>query len=167
MILREHLLAALHYAPETGTFTWLIGHGRGRTKGIGSVAGSLDWKGYRRIRIVRRAYRAHQLAWLYVYGQWPGMQIDHINRQKDDNRIENLRLVTPAQNKWNSAAPKTNRSGFKGVFRRGDRWIASMCTGGKRKHLGVFQTAEAAHEAYAAAERTHRGEFGRAAWPTT
>jgi hypothetical protein len=95
------------------------------------------------------------------YGSWPANTIDHINGIKTDNRIENLRDVTAAVNKQNMRAARSDsRSGLIGAIWQEDRksWKAEIAVGGKKKMLGRFKTAEAAHEAYVLAKRTvHEG----------
>lgn len=88
---RNRLWAVLNYNPISGLFYWKCKDKLGSHVIIGNVAGGLDEKGYIRIRIDGKKYRAHRLAWLYTFGVWPTLQIDHINRVRDDNRICNLR----------------------------------------------------------------------------
>src|SRR5579862_7745832 len=94
----ERLKEVLDYDPATGEFRWKTRLG-GKAV-AGRVAGYLD-RGYISIRIDRRIYMAHRLAWLWVYGVWPEGWLDHINRKKNDNRIDNLRLAEPWQNQAN------------------------------------------------------------------
>ena len=94
-ITHEELLKILNYNPETGIFKWKIFMGSRATEG--SIAGTTQ-AGYRNIRIFGRGYKAAQLAWLYVHGKWPDEQIDHIDRQRSNNKLENLRDVTPKVN---------------------------------------------------------------------
>ena len=101
------------------------------------------------------------MAWAYVYGEWPQGAIDHINRVKTDNRIENLRVASYSLNAHNTALRATNCSGVKGVslrsLRNGKRpskkWVASIMVNGTRKHLGTFFTLEEAAKARANAEK--------------
>ena len=89
MITQEELKELLDYNPETGLFTWNV-YNNIKNK---TTAGTFN-DGYIQIKIKQKIYQAHRLAWLYVYGEWPKGQIDHINGIRDDNRIENLRDVT-------------------------------------------------------------------------
>ena len=146
----DRLRSILTYDAESGVFCW-----RFRTSpaaAAGSIAGSL-FGGYRRIRIAGRAYGAHRLAWLYVHGVWPVGEIDHINGVRDDNRICNLRVVTPQENKHNRHGVHAgNSSGFLGVHRNRDRWRATICVDGRNVHLGVFDDPAEAAEAYLVAK---------------
>jgi len=134
---QAELKHALHYDPSTGIFTW-IKSGQGRT--VGSVAGSVNRNRYRRITINRKLLLAHRLAWLYVYGEWPTGDIDHLNGLRDDNRIINLRDVSRIVNCRNAKKPKTNTSGITGVYwhKRHKNWHAYIRSNGKNVHLGCF-----------------------------
>lgn len=94
----ESLRELLHYDPQTGIFTWRVT--RGNLKAC-SRAGSMKEDGYIRVCIGERRYHAHRLAWLYVTGDWPVEEIDHINRNKADNRFTNLRPATRSTNEQN------------------------------------------------------------------
>ena len=151
---QEQLQELLHYDHDTGIFTNL--KSRGAVK-IGSVAaGYKNPNGYIYIAIDYKRYLAHRLAWLYVHGNFPVNQIDHINEVKDDNRIVNLRLATDLENKHNQSSPRTNNtSGYLGVgwYKPYGKWQALIQVNGRRKHLGCFDTAEEASEAYLTAKR--------------
>ena len=130
---------------------------------IGNEAGGENAEGYRIISINRKLYKAHRLIWLMTHGSMPSGQIDHKNGCKADNRIENLRLVTPSENKRNSGAYANNSSGYKGVswHKSGRKWQAKIRTNGKQKYLGLYATAEDAAAAYAKASKEQHGEYGR------
>lgn len=102
-------------------------------------------------------HRVHRLVGVAFLGLLNGQIIDHINRDKTDNRLTNLRICTIAENSWNSAA----RSGLKGAHfnTRERKWRAQIKVNGKRYFLGFFGTEEAAHEAYKAKARELHGEF--------
>lgn len=140
----------LSYDPTTGIFEWKE-TGRGRKK----RAGNINNTGYRRISVGRMSYLAHRLAWFITYGYWPKGLLDHVNGDRDDNRIANLRECNRAQNMANSCKRSDNSSGFKGVSRDGDGWRAYINT----RYLGHFSSIEEAHAAYCAAAREHFGEF--------
>ena len=101
---------------------------------------------------------AHRIAWFIVYGEWIPM-IDHINKIKNDNRINNLRRCTNQQNQFNSKAHKDNRVGFKGVTLDRGRYKASIKHNGVQCHLGLFDTPEQASEVYQKKADELRGEF--------
>ena len=129
---------------------------------IGDEAGHISPRGYITISINYKIYMAHRLVWMFHYGDIPtGIQIDHINQNKSDNRIENLRLATISQNHYNITKRKNNTSGYKGVsrYRRGKKWEAVMSHNNKKIHLGLFATPELASEAYKEAAIKLQGEF--------
>lgn len=122
----------------------------------GTVAGSVRSDGYRQISIDGKLRNAHRLIWIYANGDIPaGMQIDHINGVRDDNRLDNLRLVTTAENGRNQSIPHTNTSGVIGVsWNKHDRkWRAMIQIDRRAKYLGRFDTLEEAAAARAKAER--------------
>lgn len=159
MLTQERLKQFLHYDPETGAFTRLLERGGRRKDGRG---GRPSAQGYLRTCIDCRVYYSHRLAWYYVHGVWAG-EIDHIDGDRANNRISNLRPATRTQNLANSRRSSANTSGFKGVSRCRDKWRASIRKDGKSFHLGVFDTREAAADRYAKAATEKFGEFGRAA----
>ena len=154
----QYLLDILNYNPETGIFTWAKPRPKIR---VGQVAGSLHHRGYVYLEIDGKHCAAHRLAWFYENGEKPCGQIDHVNRNKSDNRIANLRLATQGQNRANSTS--INMHGFKGVSHK--KWLkakpyqAQITFNKKVIYLGCYATPEKAHAAYRdAAERLH-GEF--------
>jgi hypothetical protein len=127
----------------------------------GKVAGTTHL-GYVKIRINGKQYRAHRLAWLYIYGAFPSIDIDHINTVKSDNRIVNLRLAHDHENLKNIGLVKTNTSGFRGVHKARSKWQATASLNGDRIYLGRYDTPEAASEVYETFAKQHHGEFYRA-----
>lgn len=156
MLTYERLRELLDYDPGTGIFRWHTGVNRMG----GKIAGSphYEW-GYLRIKIDRRLYASHRLAWLYVYGSFPDAEIDHINRVVSDNRIANLRLATDHEQACNKSVYKNNRVGSKGIRHRQGMWEARIQRHGIAKYLGRFGTVEAAIAAYQAAAIELHGKF--------
>lgn len=140
----------LNYNPDTGVFIWKTGNR------AGLLAGSLTAKGYRLIVLTgREKYYAHRLAWLYVHGVWPDCEeTDHVNGNRDDNRIANLRMATRSQNKANSRAHRDSRTGLKGAtYNKLTGRYQAQIYHGRQFHLGCFDTAAEAHAAYVSAAR--------------
>lgn len=151
MLTRDQVTALLDYSPDTGQFTWKVN--RGRLAKAGQLAGCPDRQGYICMKILGGTYKAHRVAWLVVYGRWPHSQIDHINGVPGDNRISNLREVSPQQNAENRRITHNQSAGTKGVTyaRHIKKWKAQIYTGGTYHYLGVFNTIEEASAAYKAA----------------
>lgn len=127
---------------------------RGSRALTGAPAGSIDAHGYRQIQIARRLYKAHRLIWLHVHGEWPNQQIDHVNGDRSDNRIGNLREASNQQNCHNTVRTfGVTASGFRGVSRHEPGlWRARISVNGRTKHLGLFSTPQQASAAYLAAK---------------
>jgi HNH endonuclease/AP2 domain len=161
-ITTERLRELLEYDHETGIFTWkLTRNGKAPRK---SQAGHISKEsGYCLLGIDRRLYRAHQLVWLWETGEWPNSELDHINRNRSDNRFSNLRLATSRQNKVNGPKLSTNTSGFKGVSfnKQRNKWIAQIKVPGKNLALGYFLTPEEAHAVYCEIAKELHGQFAR------
>lgn len=106
-------------------------------------------RGYIYIGIDKSNYLAHRLAWLYVYGTWPDKDIDHIDGNITNNRIQNLRLTTETHNSQNQRqAHKGSYSGLLGVYPAGKRWRAMITVNKKTISLGVFATKDEAYDVY-------------------
>lgn len=150
MITQTRLKELFHYDPETGVFTRIVALAP-KSK-VGDLAGWHDPKGYLRIGTLGTNYLAHRLAWLYMHGEMP-VEIDHINGIKDDNRLSNLRSVNRKQNMENRRLRKDSSSGFCGAnfHKATGRWRAQIRHNGKKLHLGYFDSAEEAAQAYHAA----------------
>jgi hypothetical protein len=157
MLTQDELKSHLHYDQDTGIFTRLVSNNNKFR--IGDIAGYLNDSGY--ISINYKYYLSHRLAWLYIHGEFPVNEIDHINGIKNDNRIENLRKATKAQNQMNKPAPKTNTSNFKGVswHKRIGKWFASASKYNKKISLGYYLTAEEASIAYKNFTKQNHREF--------
>lgn len=163
MIQIDRLKQVLNYDSENGEFRWAVYQGPNAKQGhiAGSVSKSV---GYRYIKVDRRRYAAHRLAWFYVHGRWPAGLIDHKNTDRTDNSILNLREATQSTNKANRAAPKNNTSGIKGVSwcKAQQKWQVSICRQYKQTHLGFFDCKEDAAATYRRAAEKLFGEFARA-----
>lgn len=149
----------LNYIPETGELIWLRSSGNAKA---GARAGcySQNLK-YRLVGVLGEYYYEHRVAWLLHYGEWPRGYVDHINRDKLDNRITNLRVCTKQQNIANAGPKKHNKLGVKGVYRRKDKFRACIRVHGRTKNLGTFDTVQEAAAAYATAARDTFGEFAQ------
>ena len=151
----EKLRSILHYDPATGIFTWKVS--TSSSVKIGDITGCPNGGGYLRLWLQSRLYLAHRLAWLHTYGVWPKDQIDHINRNRLDNRIANLREVSHKQNQQNRSKPSNNTSGHPGVcwHKRDFKWQAQIKHNRKQIHLGFFATIEEAVAARKAGEKLY------------
>jgi len=140
----------LRYDAETGKIFWKLN--KGSTGKAGNEAGGQNG-GYLRMKLNRKSYKAHRIAWLLTYGSWPVDQIDHINGNKNDNRLANLRNVSNRENSRNKKIYKNNTSGTLGVsFDKSKQgYVASIMINGKHKNLGVFKNKEESIAARAAA----------------
>lgn len=157
----------LDYEADTGVVRWkrrepeLFSGGRNRTKEqecswwntryAGTAVGCVAGAGYLQAKIFDKKYLVHRLAWLLSNGGWPSGQIDHINGVRTDNRIANMRVVNNEWNAKNQKISTRNTSGFRGVCwsKRRGMWVAQITSSGTLTNLGFFETAEAAHLAYA------------------
>lgn len=157
MLTAQYLKSILMYDPLIGHFTW-VNCGSYRIN-PGTRAGSKNGKGYIQICIHSKLYTAHRLAWLYTYGYFPAAWLDHINGNKSDNSIANLREATNAENQKNAKKRITNTSGFTGVSRSYKRWRATASHNGKSFNLGCFDTPEEASVAYKTFASKHHGIF--------
>ena len=144
MLTQERLKELLDYDPATGVFVWKVP--KARPVKAGNKAGYSESDGYISIQIDRKRYKAHRLVWLHVYGRWPKEEIDHINRIRGDNRLENLREVTRQQQNFNVGAKGYSWN------KRDRKWQSSIGFNGKLKNLGYYDTEEEASAAYLAAK---------------
>lgn len=149
----------LRYDQETGSFVWLAKTSPFSRVSIGDEAGTLRADGYRAIAIDGALYLAHRLAWLYVHGEWPNNEVDHLDGDRANNRFTNLRDVEPSTNRQNMRrATCRNQSGLLGVSTTKKGFVASIGLNGKVKQIGVFKDAADAHEAYVRVKRVkHEG----------
>jgi hypothetical protein len=145
----NNLRQSFTYDCESGVLT------RTRTN---KAANSMDVHGYVVVFFNGKIYKAHRLIWAIVHGELPKGHIDHINGNRSDNRIQNLRVVTQQQNSHNQQnINKRNKSGFRGVCwnRKSSKWQASISVNSKTIYIGVFSTPENAHLAYLNAKKVY------------
>jgi len=157
VITAQELHTALRYFPETGEFRVNDKHVATRPRCDLPDAGER----YRWIRLKGKTYAAHRLAWLYMTGEWPNPMPDHKNRDGLDNRWDNLRQATSAQNNQNRGLASNNTSGRKGVSwsKSHGQWQAQIKIDGRKKHLGYSSSRDGAHALYVATAIAAWGEF--------
>lgn len=157
---QKKLRKLLSYNPFSGELTW--------RKTLGSramenqlVSGSLSGEGYRRLRVLGELHQAHRLIWLHVYGRWPTGDIDHINRNRSDNRLSNLREASRTENMLNTGCSPKNTSGYKGVtyHKRSGKFMAQASLSGKNHYLGLHKTPEEASASYQCFAKANHGNF--------
>ncbi len=156
MSIKEECFRKLDFDQETGVFTWK----NDGTRGVkaGDIAGTKMKSGYVMLSVKGKRLLAHRIAWLFVHGEFPEGNIDHINRNKSDNRIANLRPATYEQNAQNRLKNIKNTSGYKGVtwHKRDERWQAAITVRKKVIHLGYYKNVEDAYKAYTEASKKHQ-----------
>lgn len=150
----ERLRELLAYDPETGALTWRVKRYR---VSPGDVVRSRNTKGYVTVMVDQNGLLAHRVAWALTTGAWPNEQLDHINGDKTDNRLANLREVSNAENRQNRrTAQRDNKLSVLGVCRHAaapGRFMAQIKVSGVKHYLGLFDTPQLAHEAYLRAKR--------------
>jgi HNH endonuclease len=148
---QEILKEILSYDKETGYFYWNVSKGSAAIQG--DKAGFVR-DGYAKIKINGKEFFAHRLAWLYVHGRLPINEIDHKNGNGSDNRFINLREATRYQNVQNLHKVKSNNKlGVTGVYKKGNKYIASIKIDNKRREIGYFNSIEEAKDAYLKVKR--------------
>ena len=152
---RKEVAKLLAYCPDTGVFTRTVSNNNRFP--VGEIAGYINTKGYRQIKLGKKRYYASRLAWLFVHGEWPDGQIDHINHIRDDDRIKNLRVVSSRGNNRNRSIASNNVSGVTGVHWLTSRqcWRSNITVNGKRIHLYHGKDIDKAIDARKAAERKY------------
>lgn len=163
----DAVLAALDYSPETGVFVWKYradAPAAWNGKHAGKVAGHTDADGYVHIRLNRRPYLAHRLAWLMMMGEWPANGVDHKDTNPGNNAWSNLRQADKSENGRNRGPNTNNKSGYKGVSfcAKRKKWQAHIYVHGRSIALGRFNSKEDAAVAYDRAAAEMHGVFARA-----
>jgi hypothetical protein len=152
----------ISYNPDSGVMTWkkVLSN---RTKPGALCGANIDSKGYGRVCFDGKQYRAHRVVWALFYGEAPDQQIDHINGNRLDNRIANLRLASNAQNSRNCRLSKNNTSGVTGIsyHSKAKKWMAQIMLSRKNNYLGLFNTKEEAIAARKKAETQYFGQFAK------
>lgn len=158
LLTQEYLKSILDYDLDTGIFTWKVK--KSQVAKAGDVAG-WEYNGYREIEIDNKKYKAHRLAWLYVHGEMPKNLIDHIDNNRSNNKISNLREATYQTNSENYKTPKTNKSGVKNVswYKKLNKWVVSISVEKTKKTIGYFDDLEFAELVAIEARNKYRGEF--------
>lgn len=149
----------LDYDPLSGLFTWKVTPAR--SVKAGTVAGSLAARGYVNIKVDGKNYKAHRLAFLYMEGEFPLVEVDHINGVPSDNRWSNLRHAERWENQGNVPARSDSKSGVRGVYwvKSKGKWVAQIKSAGRNYHLGYFSTVEEANACYLGAAQLVFGHF--------
>lgn len=143
---------AFIYNSATGDLTWKINRGGGVRAGM--IAGCKTWDGYRQIKFMNKAYQSHRIAWLMFYGVDAPTDIDHIDGNRSNNAIVNLRLATDSENQQNRKRVRPdNKTGFMGVHFRDGKYFARITLQGRQFHIGCFDDPQSAHQAYLAKKR--------------
>lgn len=151
----QELMNFLDYRRDEGAFYWKVSTGRvSAGKRAGNYSGS-----HVSVQVMGRRYYIHRLVWLFEKGEWPTQEIDHINGDPHDNRIENLRDVTRAVNQQNRrASQRNNKLGALGVHEHKGKFRVFIKVNGKTKNVGQFKTLSEANDAYICAKRLiHEG----------
>lgn len=161
MITQEYIKEMMQYVDEIGELTWKK-ITTNRVK-IGGIIGSPTTNGYKYTKLWGKRYSVHRLVWLYHHGCFPTNDIDHIDGDRLNNRIENLREATRKENTLNTGMRTNNTSGYKGVSwnKRAGKWSSEAWMNGKKNYLGLFLTPSAASNAYNTFCKEHHGEFYR------
>ena len=149
------------YDSVSGLIHWKRSHKNGVA--AGDVAGRVDLStGYVRLTFRRQTYKAHRVIWALVYAEWPTTDIDHINGDRADNKLENLRLASRTENIRSMKKRKNSACGLKGVTpykKQSDKFVAQIRVNGKQQNLGVFNSQQRAHDAYCEAATIAFGRF--------
>lgn len=148
MLTHEDISEILEYHPEVGGSCLVWKKRQAKNTIVGARAGRRHYSGYWEIRAYYKLHKAHRLVWLLNTKEWPKCNIDHIDGDPSNNRIENLRQCTQSENNQNQIAQRSHRRLPIGVSTRGGKFRARIMLHGKERQLGMFKTPEEAHAAY-------------------
>lgn len=159
MEITQQLLHEL-FEYRDGVLFWKVDRRGNKLKGKRACRPTIH--GYQMVTICKKKHYAHRVIFMMFHGRWP-VQVDHIDGDRSNNLISNLREANNAQNNRNTGLRSTNRTGFKGVsyYRAVNRYIARITVNYKNIHIGCFRTAEEAHEAYKKVASELHGDFAR------
>lgn len=159
MLKFEHVNELLEYEPETGVLRWI--KSPNKRVAIGSKAGSISSFGYIKLKIDKKEYFAHRIAWLLYYKEWPSGQIDHIDNNRKNNAISNLRDCTASQNQRNQKRRKSNSTGIKGVYWDANlnKWKVQVRGDGRIQYGGHYKSIQAAELAAIELRNRLHGEY--------
>lgn len=144
----DYLKERINYNQDVGSFTWSE---NSDVRFALKTAGYVNDKGYLVVSVHGTRYYAHRLAWAITHGYFPKFMIDHIDGNKLNNKISNLREVTASQNQWNQIKPNSrSKTGYLGVSidLASQKYVASIRKNKKKIHIGRFECAIDAHNAY-------------------
>jgi hypothetical protein len=158
---KEELDLLFEYDYNSGKLIWKVD--RGACSRNGKVAGFIGSDGYISIEINNKAYKAHRLIWIMIYGKLPNDKVDHINGIRHDNRLCNLRECSHYENMRNRYKNSNNKSGYKGVSWSKDKqkWLVQLMVNKNRIHVGLFNDINDAAEAYKLAAIKYHGDFAK------
>jgi len=139
ILTQDQVKSLFHYDSDNGILKWRVNNG-GKVL-AGNLAGCKNHYGYIVINFKKKSYQAHRLAWLYVHGYLPLQQIDHINRDRSDNRLINLRLATHSLNNQNKEIQRNNTSGCKGLSyqKKNKKWVSHIGINNKKNRIGQYE----------------------------
>lgn len=152
---QDELKARLSYEPDTGIFRWKVTRPGGMYPG--DIAGWHNGKNMIRINFGGKCYLAHRLAWFYTHNEWPP-QIDHINGNRRDNRLCNLRPASNAQNQANNHAKRNNKLGIRGISADHNGYRVQLRKG-EKKISKYFATLDAAKQFAVEASKRLHGDY--------
>ena len=145
MNIENELKQMLRYEPDTGLLFWTDAANKSVR---GKLAGTFN-RGYVLVMYKSKFYKAHRIAWLLTHGSWPKEMIDHIDGNPSNNKLNNLRDVNNHINQCNRYKARVDsKSGLMGASPYRNKWRSQIKRNGVIKYLGVFNTAQEAHEAY-------------------